>query len=56
MPSPKTTPLFDLGRVVATPGALEALRSAGVDARELLRRHAAPLSNIRANWRRQLVG
>ena len=26
MTSTKTTPLFDLGRVVATPGALDALR------------------------------
>jgi hypothetical protein len=34
-------PLFTLGRVVATPGALEALRSADMDARELLRHHAA---------------
>ena len=41
MTSTKTFPLFDLGRVVATPGALKALRSAGMDPRELLRRHAA---------------
>ena len=32
-------PLFALGRVGATPGALEALRSADMEARELLRRH-----------------
>ncbi len=39
MTSTKTVPLFALGRVVATPGALEALRSAEMDAGELLRRH-----------------
>ena len=32
-------PLFDLGRVVATPDALEALRDAATDAWELLHRH-----------------
>src|SRR5581483_5234299 len=36
-----TRPLFPLGRIVATPGALEALQNAGQDARELLARHAA---------------
>ena len=36
-----TAPLFPLGRVVATPGALSALEEAGVDALGLLRRHAA---------------
>ncbi len=35
------TPLFALGRVVATPGALSALEEAGVEALGLLRRHAA---------------
>jgi hypothetical protein len=35
-----TRPLFPLGRIVATPGALEALQSAGQDARALLVRHA----------------
>ncbi len=35
------TPLFPLGRVVATPGALEVLEEARVDALGLLRRHAA---------------
>ena len=35
-----TRPLFPLGRIVATPGALEALHNAGQDARELLARHA----------------
>ena len=33
------TPLFALGRVVATPGALSALEEAGVEALGLLRRH-----------------
>ncbi len=32
-------PLFDLGRVVATPGALNALVVAGQDPAELLERH-----------------
>jgi hypothetical protein len=32
-------PLFCLGQVVATPGALAALQAAGQDALELLRRH-----------------
>jgi hypothetical protein len=32
-------PLFDLGAVVATPGALSAMEEAGVDALELLGRH-----------------
>lgn len=33
--------LFPLGRVVATPGALEALEETGTDALALLRRHAS---------------
>ncbi len=33
--------LFPLGRVVATPGALEALENTGTDALALIRRHAA---------------
>lgn len=33
--------LFPLGHVVATPGALEAISSAGVEPLELLRRHQA---------------
>ncbi len=33
--------MFELGRVVATPGALEALATAGVDPGELLSRHAS---------------
>ena len=32
-------PLFSLGQVVATPGALDALQEAGQDPRELLHRH-----------------
>ena len=33
--------LFSPGRVVATPGALEALEDTGTDALDLLRRHVA---------------
>ena len=33
--------LFSLGRIVATPGALEVLEQTGTHAQELLRRHAA---------------
>jgi hypothetical protein len=36
-----TRPHFPLGRIVATPGALEALHTAGQDVRELLTRHAS---------------
>ena len=32
-------PLFDLGRIVATPGALEALQAAGQQPYEFLARH-----------------
>lgn len=32
-------PLFELGQLVATPGALELLDRAAMDAMELLRRH-----------------
>ncbi|MDO0860619.1 hypothetical protein VDS34_18110 [Xanthomonas campestris pv. campestris] len=32
-------PLFDLGRTVATPGALEEMAKLGLDAVTLLRRH-----------------
>lgn len=32
-------PLFSLGQVVATPGALEALNDAGQDPGEFIRRH-----------------
>jgi hypothetical protein len=35
-----TKALFDVGRTVATPGALELLQSARVDPSELLRRHS----------------
>ncbi len=38
---PKGTPLFPLGRVVATPGALEILESTWTDTLTLLRRHAS---------------
>lgn len=34
-------PLFPLGRVVATPGAIEALEKAKTSAWDLLRRHVA---------------
>ena len=34
-------PRFELGQVVATPGALEALEEAGQDAFEFLARHAS---------------
>jgi hypothetical protein len=40
MPTDDTPPLFELGRVVATPGALAALISAGADPLALLHRHA----------------
>jgi hypothetical protein len=33
--------LFDLGALVATPGALDALSEAGVAPRQLVRRHAS---------------
>jgi len=36
---PVGAPLFRLGQVVATPGALEALQAAGQDPLDLLRRH-----------------
>ena len=36
---PLNAPLFRLGQVVATPGALEALQRAGQDPLELLKRH-----------------
>jgi hypothetical protein len=37
---PVLPPLFPLGQVVATPGALEALQSAGKDPQEYLQRHS----------------
>ena len=38
---PVTSPRFALGRLVATPGALDALQQAGQSGYELLRRHAS---------------
>ena len=57
MASPQGTPLFDLGRVVATPGALDLLASAGEKPARLLERHAsgdwgeAPPEDARENER-----
>jgi hypothetical protein len=39
--SPQGAPLFDLGRVVATPGAMALLASAGESSERLLERHAS---------------
>src|SRR5262245_34514975 len=39
-----THPLFPLGHVVATPGALDALQAAGQQAQEFLARH------VRGDW------
>jgi hypothetical protein len=36
-----TKPLFDLGQVVATPGALEVIRDAGQNPHEFLARHVS---------------
>ncbi len=50
-------PLFPLGRVVATPGALNALAMAGQDPAELLERHQGgdwgevPPEDARENYR-----
>jgi hypothetical protein len=41
MASPQGAPLFDLGRVVATPGAMTLLVSAGERTARLLERHAS---------------
>jgi hypothetical protein len=41
MASPQGAPLFDLGRVVATPGAMDLLASAGENPARLLERHAS---------------
>ena len=41
MASPQGAPLFDLGRVVATPGAMALLASAGENPARLLERHAS---------------
>ena len=40
----RLAPRFSLGRIVATPGALDALAEAREDARNLLRRH------VRGDW------
>ena len=37
--APQPRPLFPLGEIVATPGALEALEQAGQTATEFLQRH-----------------
>lgn len=39
-----TKPMFDLGQVVSTPGAIEALQRAGQPAWEFLARH------VRGDW------
>ena len=41
MGSPRATPLFPLGRLVATPGALALLADAGEDPAVLLARHVS---------------
>jgi hypothetical protein len=41
MASTQGVPLFDLGRVVATPGAMALLASAGESSARLLERHAS---------------
>ena len=41
MASPQGVPLFDLGWVVATPGAIDLLVSAGESSARLLERHAS---------------
>lgn len=40
-PQSKPAVSFPLGQLVSTPGALRAMERAGVDGRELLRRHAS---------------
>jgi hypothetical protein len=50
------TPLFPLGRIVATPGALDALYRCGIAAHQFLRRHVmgdwgdVPPDDASANW------
>lgn len=39
MKNENKTPLFSLGQIVATPGAIEALKENGTDGAEYLRRH-----------------
>lgn len=54
-PQETPQPLFELGRVVATPGALDTLRQAGVDPLALLARHVTgdwgqlPEEDVEAN-------
>lgn len=54
-PSPRRKPLFPLGQVVATPGALEALTEAGQLPQEFLHRHVTgdwgtlPPEDVQAN-------
>jgi len=43
-------PKFELGRVVATPGALQAIRSSGQSAADFLRRH------VNGDWGEHLDG
>jgi len=43
-------PKFEMGRVVATPGALRAIRSSGQSATDFLRRH------INGDWGEHLDG
>ena len=45
-------PLFPLGRVVGTPGAVEALQEIGTDPSELLDRHVKGISvtSARRTW------
>ena len=55
MSTTMTSPRFALGRVVATPGARQALRQASQSSYELLRRHASgdwgdvPPDDVREN-------
>jgi hypothetical protein len=44
MPQTERKPLFDLGQLVATPGALAALEKTGQNAMEFLSRH------VRGDW------
>lgn len=41
MPKPNKSKSFGLGRLLATPGAIDALAKAGVQPSDLLRRHSA---------------
>lgn len=61
-PCPTTEPLFPLGEVVATPGALELLDRTETNAHELLLRHRygdwgnVPPEDGEANWEAVLNG